>query len=158
MTEEKKNQEEKEQEQEKNQEQEIPVATDAWQEVSNQVQTLGTSLAAAFNATVQDEEVQQHLKTVKSELNMAAAQIDQKAKEVSASVKSIDVEEETKKLGVETQAAGQELVKGVQPHLLKALKKLQTSLNQIIDDLEKEDTETPAQEDDSGVNEPVSEV
>jgi hypothetical protein len=134
-------------EENKNQEQDQPTATDAWNEVGQQIQMLGASLASAFNASVQDEEVQQQLKTLQSELDTAAAQINQKAKEVSESVKSVNVEEETKKLDDETQAAGQDLVKEVQPHLLNALKKMQTGLDQIVNNLEKEDTEAPATED-----------
>jgi hypothetical protein len=136
-------------EENKNQEQDQPTATDAWNEVGQQIQTLGASLTSAFNASVQDEEVQQQLKTLQSELDTAAAQINQKAKEASDSVKSVNIEEETKKLDDETQAAGQDLVKEVQPHLLNALKKIQTGLDQIVNNLEKEDTEAPATEGDS---------
>ena len=141
----------------KNQTQDQSNATDAWNEVGKQFQTLGESLASAFNATVQDEKVQQELKNMQSELNTAGEQISQKAKAASDSVKSIDVEEETKKLGEEAQTAGQDLVKDVQPHLLSALKKMQTSIDQAINDLEQQASSSSSAEDDAGSSTSTSE-
>ena len=100
-------------EEEKNQDQ--SKATDAWNEVGKQFQLLGDSLASAFNATVQDEKVQQELKTMQSELNTAGEEISQKAKAASDSVKRVDVKEETKKMGKEAQAAGQDRRNVCQP-------------------------------------------
>ena len=126
MTEEKKNQEQ-------------PKATDAWNEVGKQFQTLGKSLAAALNATIQDEKVQQDLSQMQAALDATAVQIKQKAQEVSDAAKSKEVEEETKKLGEQAQTAGQDLVKGVQPQLVGALKKMQVGLDKTINDLEQLD-------------------
>jgi hypothetical protein len=126
-------------EEKKNQEQEEPGATEAWNEVGKQFQTLGKSLAAAINATAQDEQVQQELNKMQAALDTTAAQIKQKAKEVSDSLESRKVEEETRKLEEQAQAAGQELVKEVQPQLVDVLKKMRAGLDQTINDLEQLD-------------------
>ena len=131
-------------EEKKNQEQEQPKATDAWNEVGKQFQTLGKSLAEALNASVQDEKVQQELNKMQAALDTTSTQIKQKAKEVSDAARSKDVKEETKKLDEQAQAAGQDLVKEIQPQLTDALKKMQAGLDKTVKDLEQQDAASSA--------------
>lgn len=140
------------------QEEDQSDAIESWQEVSNQLKTLGQTLSAAFNASIQDEQVQEQIKVVRTELDAAAAQLNQKVQEVSKSVESINVEEEAKKVEAKTQAVEQELAREVRPHLLAALKKVQTGLGQIIGNLENADTEAPAGEEDAEISESALEA
>ena len=144
-------------EEKKNQEQNPPNAAYAWEEVGKQFQTLGKSLASTFNASIQDEKVQQDINAMRVALDTTAAQIKQKAKEVSDAVESVNVEEETKKLDEQTQAVGQDLVKEVQPQLVNALKKMRTSLDQIISNLEQQDSASFSTAEDSGAGQTTSE-
>ena len=140
----------------KNQDQDQPKASDAWSEVGRQVQTLGETLAAAFKATIQDEQVQQHLDRVQSDLNAAGEQISQKAKEASDSMKNMNVDEETRKIGEEVQATGRDLADEIQPHLINALKKIQTGIDQIVDNLGSEAAQPTADAEDAAPNDTTS--
>jgi len=137
VTEEKKN---------KEQEQAQTEATEAWNEVGRQFKSLTESLVSAFNASVQDEKVQQQLNSMQAELDTAAARINQTAKEASESATSINVEAETKKMGKEAHTAGQDLVKDVQPYLLSVLRKMQSGVDRIINDIEQKDSASFAEE------------
>lgn len=115
-----------------------------WNEVGEQFDAMGKSLAAAVDATTGDEEVQQNLKEMQAEFKATAAQVAQKVKEAKDSGEGPDLDAEASKLGElsrrlgeQAAATGQSMAQEVQPHLSGALKSVQAGIGQLIGGLKK---------------------
>ena len=128
-----------------------PFASEAWQEVGQKFRALGESLAAAFKATWESEETRQHLEKMQAGLEEMVDEISRATKKVATSEEGQKVKAEVEKAAQSAQAAGQEAMEEVRPHLLAAFQKIRTELDQIIARMEQEE---PASETANGETTP----
>jgi hypothetical protein len=111
-------------------------AGDVWQEVGQQFKSLGESLATAFKTTWESEETRQHLEKMQAGLESMVDEISQATQKVADSEETQKVKVEVEKAAQSAQAAGQEAIEEVKPHLLAAFQKIKVELDQIISRLE----------------------
>jgi hypothetical protein len=102
-----------------------------WEDIGQQFRALGESLAAAIQATWENETTQKHVESVKTGMTEVA-------NDISAAIKNAADSEEGQRVKVEAQKAGEE----IRPHLLNAFRKIKEGLDQIITDME--DPDDPA--------------
>jgi translation initiation factor 2 alpha subunit (eIF-2alpha) len=114
-------------------------ARQAWEEVGQQFEQLGKSLAAAFSALWQNQETQEHVESVKSGLQSLAD-------EISAAVNKTTVTPEAEKVKADAQKAAESARKAVEkaaeearPQIASALKQVNTELQKLIDRMEAEE-------------------
>jgi hypothetical protein len=124
-------------EQEKTQEQ-------IWDEVGEQFDAMGKSLADAINATTGDEKTRQHLEGIHADFKATVSRMNQKVQAAKESGESPDLNEEANKLGElsgklgeQAKAAGEGMAQEVQPHLSGAMSSVQEGVSQLIGKLKK---------------------
>src|SRR5512136_2951909 len=103
-------------------------ARQAWEEVGQQFQELGVSLAAALNALWASEETQQHLESFKAGLKSLAD-------EVSVAVNKV----EAKKAAESAKYATSKAFEEARPQITDALKQVNAELQKLIEQLESKD-------------------
>ena len=108
----------------------------SWQEVGAEFQALGESLAAAFRATWESEETRQHVHEMQTGLETMVNEIGQAIQEVSTSPEAHQVRDEVKKAAESARAAGEQAWKDAQPHLLSALRQLNTEVDKLVGRME----------------------
>jgi hypothetical protein len=111
-------------------------AGDVWQDVGQQFKALGESLATAFKSTWESEETRQHLEKMQAGLEAVVDEISQATQKVADSEEAQKVKVEVEKAAQSAQAAGQEALEEVKPHLLAAFQKIKVELDQIISRME----------------------
>ena len=111
-------------------------ASDPWQEVGKQFQTLGESLATALRATWNDEQnrkrVQEMQKGVESMLNDVGKAIDETAKSPHVQQAKTDAQKAAESL----RTASEQTMQEVRPHLVSALRQLNEELQKLVGRLE----------------------
>ena len=114
------------------------AAKDAWREVGQQFQTLGESLANAFRTMWEDEENRQHAQDLQAGLEKMMNDVGQAIKETSESPEGQRVRAEAQKAAESARVAGKKAMQDARPHILSALRALDSELQKMIDKLETE--------------------
>lgn len=104
----------------------------AWQEVGQQFQRLGESLAAAFQTTMQDETTRQNMKDLQDGLENAVQGIRSTVKKGVSELEGQNFGEQARQTADSLINAGEQTVEEVKPHLLSALQQLNHELDQLI--------------------------
>lgn len=121
-------------------------STEAWREVGQQFESLGQSLANAFRAMWAREENRQQVEQIKSNLEQMANEVSQAVKQAAGTVEGQDVKAHARKAAESAQKAGQVAIDEARPHLVKALRQVNTELQKLIDQWEaKAQEEAPAE-------------
>jgi hypothetical protein len=111
---------------------------DAWREVGQQFQTLGESLANAFRTMWEDEENRQHAQDLQAGLEKMVNDVGKAIKETSESPEGQKVRAEAQKAAESARVAGKKAMQDTRPHILSALRALDSELQKMIDKLETE--------------------
>ena len=127
----------------------LPPSTpaDPWKEVGRQFEALGQSLAAAFRAARDNEENRQRVKTMQTGLESLVNQVGQAIQEAAASPEAHKARTEAEKAADSLRTAGFKTWQESRPHLVSALRQVNTELQKMIGQLEQEaSTPKPAAE------------
>ncbi len=121
---------------------------EVWREVGKQFQALGESLATAFRTAWENEENREHLQDMKTGLEAMVDEVGQAVQDASKSPEAQKVREEVEKAAKSARAAGEQALREAQPHLLSALRKVNTELQEFVRRLEQNRpaSEVPADE------------
>ncbi len=102
---------------------------EAWQEVGQQFKQLGESLAATFQAAWNNEEVRGQAQEMKTGLEALVTEVGRAIKETAASP-------EVKQAADDAVQAGEKAIHEARPHLLAALRTMNTELQTLIAKME----------------------
>ena len=108
----------------------------AWEEVGQQFQELGVSLAAAFNALWASEETQQHLDSLKVGLKSLADEVSVAVNKAAASPEASKAKVEAKKAAESAKFATSKAFEDARPQITSALKQVNAELQKLIEQLE----------------------
>jgi hypothetical protein len=111
-------------------------ARQAWEEVGQQFQELGVSLAAAFNALWANEETQQHLESLKAGLKSLADEVSVAVNKSAASPEAAKAKVEAKKAAESAKYATSKAFEEARPQITSALKQVNAELQKLIEQLE----------------------
>ncbi|MCK4472800.1 MAG: hypothetical protein KAW49_13550 [Anaerolineae bacterium] len=120
------------------------MTEETWREVGGQFQALGESLAQAFRTAWENEENRQHLRDMRDDLEAMVDNVGQAIKEASVSPGGQKVRREAQKTAASARAAGEQALQKARPHLLSALRQINTELQKMIGHMEEKQ---PASED-----------
>jgi chromosome segregation ATPase len=109
---------------------------ETWREVGGQFQALGESLAQAFHTAWENEENRQHLRDMRDGLEAMVDNVGQAIKEASDSPDGQKVRQEAQKAAASARAAGEQALQEARPHLLSALRQINTELQKMIGHME----------------------
>ncbi|MCJ7533123.1 MAG: hypothetical protein MUO64_19140 [Anaerolineales bacterium] len=109
-----------------------------WEEVGQQFQALGESLAAAFRTAWENEENRQQMQNMKAGLEQMVNQVSQAIKDSAASPAGQQVRGEAKKVASTLRTAGEQTAQEVRPHLLTALRQIEEELQKLINRMEQQ--------------------
>jgi hypothetical protein len=111
-------------------------ARQAWEEVGQQFQELGVSLAAAFNALWASEETQQHLESLKVGLKSLADEVSVAVSKAATSPDTAKAKVEAKKAAESAKFATAKAFEEARPQITSALKQVNAELQKLIEQLE----------------------
>ncbi|MBN1810786.1 MAG: hypothetical protein JXA14_03015 [Anaerolineae bacterium] len=109
---------------------------DTWYQVGQQFQTLGESLAEAFRAAWEDEGNRQHMQGMQAGLEKMVHEVGQAIKEAGESPEGQRARAEAKKAAESAKVAGTKAWRDARPHVLSALRSLDTELQKVISQME----------------------
>jgi uncharacterized phage infection (PIP) family protein YhgE len=109
-----------------------PPGPESWQEVGRQLQALGRSLADTFQTAWKSEENRRQLKDMQKGLESMASQISQAIEQAAASTEGRQVRQQAEKAASAAQAAGKQALQDAQPHLLAALRQINSELQKLV--------------------------
>jgi ElaB/YqjD/DUF883 family membrane-anchored ribosome-binding protein len=124
--------------------QEPAASTEAWGEVGQQFQALGESLAVAFRTLWEREENRQHVEQIRSGLEGMAKEVSQAVKQAGDTAEGQRVKEQAKKVAESAQKASKQAFDEARPHLLSALRQMNTELQKVIEQWETPPAAEPA--------------
>ncbi len=113
----------------------------AWEEVGQQFQELGVSLAAALNALWASEETQQHVESFKAGLKSLADEVSVAVNKAAASPEAAKAKVEAKKAAESAKYATSKAFEEARPQITSALKQVNAELQKLIDQLEAKNTQ-----------------
>ena len=111
---------------------------EAWRQVGRQFQALGESLATAFRTAWESEENREHLQDMKAGLEAMVDKVGRAVQEASASPEAQKAHREVEKAAESARVAGEQALQEARPHLLSALRKVNTELQEMVRRLEQE--------------------
>ncbi len=117
---------------------------DAWQEVGRQFQALGDSLSNAFRATWQDEGNRQRVEEMRIGVESMVNQVGRVLSDYADSPEGQRFRADAKQAASNLRNAGEQTIQETRPHLVSALKQVNTELQRMIDQME---GQKPAQSD-----------
>jgi hypothetical protein len=124
-----------------------PASSEVWQEVGQQFQALGESLAAALRTAWHKEENRQRVQEMRSGVEAMVNEVGKAIKESAASPQVQQARTEAEKAAESLRTAGEQTVQEVRPHLLSALRQVNAELQKMISHMEQEKPpEKPASE------------
>jgi len=123
---------------EQNSEAKQASASEAWQEVGEQFQALGQSLATAFHTMWGSEENRKHLERMQTNLEAMAHQVNQTIEEIVSSTQTQKMRDEMERATESVRKASEQSAWEVRTHMLSALHQVKTEVDRIIQRLEKE--------------------
>lgn len=109
-----------------------------WEDVGQQFQKLGESLAQAFRTAWESEQNQERLKELRTGVESMVQEVDRAIRETADSPQGQRVRAEAERTLESVQKAGEKTAQDVKPHLVKALNSLTDALQQWIDRMESE--------------------
>ncbi len=115
------------------QEQKNRSSQEAWREVGKQFQTLGDSLANAFRAAWEDEASRQKLDEMRSGVESMVRDVGQALREYSDSPRGQQVKSDVRRAADNLRTAGAETMAEARPHLVAALRQVNSELQRMID-------------------------
>ncbi len=110
-----------------------------WEEVGQQFQELGVSLAAALNALWASDESQQHLESFKAGLKSLADEVSVAVNKAAASPEAAKAKVEAKKAAESAKYATSKAFEEARPQITSALKQVNAELQKLIEQLESKD-------------------
>jgi len=122
-------------EEKQTQDQQTQESNQAWQEVGEQFSAFGDSLAAAIQASWQDETTRQHLRELEAGLKSMATEVGKAIDETAASPEGQRVREEFEQAARSARDATRKAWEEARPQMLSALETLDGELHRVIDDL-----------------------
>ena len=105
---------------------------ESWHEVGDEFKALGQSLATAFRTAWESEENRQHLESMKTGLEALVNQVGQAIQEASTSPQGQKVRMEVERAAESARATGEQALQDARPHLLSALRQINTELQKVI--------------------------
>jgi hypothetical protein len=115
--------------------------SEAWHQVGQQLHDLGKSLAEAFRTAWEDEENRQHIQSMQTGLQKMVDDVGQALKEAGESPEGQKIKQETKKAAESARVAGKKVWKDTRPHIVSALRSVDTEIQKLIDQMESAEQE-----------------
>jgi hypothetical protein len=109
---------------------------DAWREVGRQFQDLGDSLASAFRAAWQDEGNRQRVEEMRAGVESMVNQVGQVLQDYSDTPEGQRIHVEAKRAAENLRIAGEQTVTEVRPHLVAALRQVNSELQRMINQMD----------------------
>ncbi len=117
---------------------EIQIPAESWSEVGKQFKELGQNIAAAFRIAWENEENRQHIKAMREGLESMMVEINELLKQTATIPETLRVREQAQKAAESARLAGRMAFEEARPYLLAALRQLDTELQRLIAQMEKE--------------------
>jgi ElaB/YqjD/DUF883 family membrane-anchored ribosome-binding protein len=111
-----------------------------WQEVGQQFQALGESLAQAVRTAWENEETQKRVQEMRSGLESMVEDVREAIDESSKSDEAQKLREEAGRTVESLRSAGEKTAQEVRPQLIHALQQLNSELQKLINRMEQEGT------------------
>ena len=118
------------------------TSSEAWREIGGQFRVLGERLAAACRTAREHEETRKHVRDMQAGLKVMVNEVDQAIQEVSATPEAETVRDEVKKAAVSAREAGKQAWQEAQPHILSALRQVNTELQKVASHMEEKEAGT----------------
>jgi hypothetical protein len=109
---------------------------EAWHEVGRQFESLGESLSKAFRAAWEDEQTQQHVRSMRDGLEKMVDKVDRAVKEAGESEQRKRLRTEAEKTAESLRKAGEQTWEEARPQLVSALTTVNAELQRLIKHLE----------------------
>jgi len=109
--------------------------SDNWQEVGQQFQALGESLAQAVRSAWEHEETQRRVQEMRAGLEAMANEVGQAINETANSPQGRKVRQEAERTASSVRSATEQTVQEVRPQLINALEQLNSELQRLVDRL-----------------------
>lgn len=111
-----------------------------WQEVGQQFQTLGESLAQALRSTWENEDTQRRVAEMRSGLESMARDVSAAVEDTANSPQGQKIRREAEQAAASLRTATDQTVQELRPQLITALQQLNTELQKLIDRLAQKGT------------------
>jgi hypothetical protein len=125
-----------------------PAAQSSWQDVGQQLQELGDSLASAFRTAWENEENQRRLQEMRTGLESMVREVGKAIDDTASSPQGQHFRQEAEKTYDKVRVASEQTVQEVRPQLINALQQLNAELQKLVDRMETRHT-PPTSKDDS---------
>ncbi len=113
-------------------------AAAAWEEVGRQFKNLGESLASAFRAAWENEDTRRQVQLLESSLKSAAQEIEKGVQNAADSPEGQKVRAEAQRAATSAQTAGKKAAEDLRPHLMIALRQVNSELQKLLERMESE--------------------
>jgi ElaB/YqjD/DUF883 family membrane-anchored ribosome-binding protein len=107
-----------------------------WQDVGQQFQQLGDSLAQAFRAAWEDAENQRRLQEMRTGLESMVREVGKAIDDTAKSPQGQHLREEAERTMDKVRNASEQTVQEVRPQLITALQQLNAELQKLVDRIE----------------------
>lgn len=111
--------------------------TNSWKDVGAQFEQLGASLASAFRAAWNDEENRKQARELQNGLENMIDQVSSAIKDAANSPEGEKVRSEATRAADSLRTASEQTVQEVRPHLVNALKQINSELQNIVERMER---------------------
>ena len=113
-------------------------AADPWNEVGRQFQALGETLGDALRATWEREDNRKYVREISDGLQSMVGEISRAVKDVIGHDNVENIKTEVSKTADTLISAGSQTVEEAKPHLMSALKQVNSELQKMIEKMDKE--------------------
>jgi dsDNA-specific endonuclease/ATPase MutS2 len=108
----------------------------SWQEVGQQFQALGESLAQAMRAAWQNEETQRRLQEMRTGLESMARDVGKAVEETANTPQGQKIRQEAQHTATSLRTATEQTIQEVRPQLINALQNLNDELQKLVSRIE----------------------
>ena len=119
------------------------TSSDSWQEVGQQFQALGASLAQAIRTAWENEQTQSRVQEMRGGIESMARDIGKAIDDTANSVQGRQVRQDATKAVETLRTAGEQTVQEVRPQMISALQQLNQELQKLINRMEQIPTPPP---------------
>jgi hypothetical protein len=109
---------------------------EAWREVGRQFQALGDSLSEAFRAAWTDENNRERVEEMRTGIESMVNQVGKVLKDYSNTPEGQQVRQEAKRAAENFRTAGEQTMTEARPHLVTALRQVNSELQRMIDQMD----------------------
>ena len=120
----------------------------SWQDVGQQFQELGESLAQVFRTAWENEENQRRLQGVRTGLQSMVQEVGKAIDDSAKSPQAQKLREDAEKTVDKVRNAGEQTVQEVRPQLIDALQQLNQELQKLVNRMDKKNV-PPAEKEDN---------